>query len=317
MPWFVLNYVPEPGRRRSALPSLLNRYVEATGDSLRLFAPTFVAVENRDGKVLKREKPLLYHYVFIHGSEEAVRKLPRAFDGLSLILDHAGSGRYLQIPDDTLEQFRTIARQYAGALPCYPLEGINLEEGDKVQIVSGPCAGLTGTYLSRKGAKSGNILVAVSQSMAVMVFDIKADYVRVLEFADGTRRPYDQMDAYLPRLLSLFREKARSDQPLDPETLAPAIVFARRMGSVTLPNPKADARLQLLLHATYRLLGDTDAAADALRRYHALEGHVTNPWMQALAHWLLDRPDQARTLLATLTLQSSLQNAIAGAIGER
>ena len=267
-----MNFVPAPGQSRAGLASL------ASGWNLEVFAPTFVELVTDQGQVKKREKPLLYHYIFVRGRDEDIKCFAQTNRGFSFVLDRAGSRRHLQVSDEALEQFRLIASFHAGKLPCYPLEGVNLEEGDKVQVVSGEFAGLTGTYMSRKGGKKGNILIAIDNGLAAIVYDIRADYVRVLEFSRDSRRVYDQLDAFSEKLM-------REQDPLLLRSASAA--FTTRLGAVKIPNPKINAKLQMLLYAAYRELADIPKAEEALRRYRELEGYVTNPKTRELLQCIM------------------------------
>lgn len=273
--WHVLNYIPSPGKRRSGLTAIFDAFNASASEPLELFAPTMVVLTSASEKVHKTEKPLLYHYIFVKGPEAEIKRLCLTFQGFSYVIDRT-SRRHVTVSDDILDQFRIISRYYAGQLPCYSLEGFSLEEGDRVQIVSGPCTGLTGTYISRKGGRSGNILVAVDSGLAAVVYDIKADFVRVLEFSLDSRRAYDQIDAFVKRLEPVLQS------PLPPENpsvalLSACTVFVRRLGVVKIDNPKLNAKLQALLYAAYVILGDTANAEGALERYRRLSSHVTNP----------------------------------------
>lgn len=300
--WFVLNFIPSPGQRRSSLPTLVEAFNRPLPESERIevFAPTFISLDDDHGKITRVEKPLLFHYIFIHGDEEIIKRFCHAFNGLSFVMDRASARRHLAVSNQALENFRTIARFHSGKLPCFPLEGSNLEEGDKVQIVSGPCSGLTGTYISRRGGKSGNILVSIDGNMAAIVYDVKADYVRVLEFARNSKRAYDQIDAFVGRLEKFLTDGkaaggANSSGNLsgDITMISAASSFTTRLGAVKLNNPKLDAKLQILLYAAYRILGDKDQAAEALSRFRTLERHVTNPKTLALIK-LISPPQSPR-----------------------
>lgn len=274
--WYVLNYITPAGQRRSALPGIIDRFNHIEGADLQLFAPTFIELSSQNGHVEKKEKPLLYHYVFISGPEPVVKRLCASVPGFSFILDRAGASRYLSVSDDTVAQFRIIARFYGNRLPCYPLEGISLEEGDLVQIVSGPFAGLTGRYISRKGGRSGNILVAVDGALAAVAYDVPADYVRVLEFARNTKRLYDQLDSFSSKV-ETFLDQGNSYDKAPLPLVAAANVFSTRLGSLKVNSPKTEARLAALLYAAYRITGDAARASEALERYKSLSHHITNP----------------------------------------
>lgn len=279
--WHLLNYIPPRGKSRSSLPALIASF------DVELFAPTFVSLTQPEGNKVKRaERPLLYHYIFLRGSENEIKRLCHTFEGFSFVLDRH-TRRHVTLSDEAVEQFRIIARFYSGKLPCFPLEEINLEEGDRVQIVTGPCAGLTGTYISRKGGRSGNILVAVDSTMAAIVYDIPAEYVRVLEFAHDSRRVYDQLDSYATKLLAVI---APDDGPSRDaaEGVAAATVFVRRLGEVRISNPKLNAKLHILLYGAYCILGDRANALSAYDKYVSLASHVTNPKTIALCKTILD-----------------------------
>lgn len=312
--WYVLNYIPPRGHNRRALPGLVAGFDASLEEGrLELFAPTFFTVVSSDRGPRRVERPLLYHYVFIRGQEKNVKLLCSTLSGFSFVLDHReGSSRYLTIPDATMEAFRTIARLHGNRLECYSPQDIGLEEGDKVEIVTGQFAGLSGTYIPRKGGRTGNIYIAVTQQLGTVVYDIPADCVRVIEFAPATRRPYDQMDAYIPRLLSLLGAPGTSAT-----STAAAIVFTRRFCSVKLGNPKVDAKLRLMLYASYRLLGEDEKAEKALVGYRALESHITNVWTQALVHLVFGLLDgdsgqlaMARALITPLPAHPSAQQRL-------
>lgn len=284
--WHLLNYIPPRGHSRSELPAIIRSF---TG--LELFAPTFVALsDSTSGQVKRVEKPLLYHYIFLRGSESDIKQLCLTRQGFSFVLDR-DSRRHITLSDEAVEQFRIIARYFSGKLPCFPLQDINLEEGDKVQIVTGPCAGLTGTYISRKGSRSGNILVAVDAALAAVVYDVRADYVRVLEFSRNSRRVYDQLDAYADKLKPLLEEISPLPEVGDVPGggVSPSIIFARRLGDTRISNPKLNARRQILLYAAYSILGDSPKAAEALASFRKLAHHVTNPRTRAFCEAILAR----------------------------
>lgn len=309
--WYVLNYIPGPGQRRARLPEIIDKFNSTIlieghsplrkegvdspncftevgqrdqAEEIQYFAPTFISLNEIRGQVKKTEKPLLYHYIFVKGPWREIKRLCMTTPGFSFVINHTGTSRHLSVSDETLEQFKIIARFYSGKLPCYPLDGITLEEGDRVQIVSGPCAGLTGTYISRKGAKSGNVLVSIDGSMAAIVYDVKAEYVRVLEFARNSKRVYDQLDSFANRLKTFLHRENKDETKVENDLLllSAASSFTRRLEELKIHNPKLDAKLQILLYAAYSLLADKENAQKRLEKYRQLESHVTNPKSRTL-----------------------------------
>lgn len=309
--WYILNYIPPLGKKRSDLGKRMSRLYP----SLDIFAPTFVQLVTAEGKVKKTEKPLLYHYIFVKGEEREIKKLCREEEGFSFVLDRTQVGRHLSISDSAMEQFRIIAHYHSGKLPCYPLDGISLEEGDEVEIVSGACAGLKGTFVARKGSKSGNIMLSLDGSMAAIVYDVKAEYVKVLKFAKDSRRIYDQLDAFTLKILPYFREEA---PPVSIKDIAACNVFISRLDAVKLNNPKVEAKLMILLYAAYRLLSRNSEAHIALEKYNRLSSYVTNHWTKILSSLIIGNLDEAKKLLerAKPKKLSAIQNAIVKSITE-
>lgn len=149
-------------------------------------------------------------------------------------------------------------------------------------MVQGAFSGLKGRYISKKRGRSGNLLIAVTQDLAATVYAVKADYLRVLEFAKNSKRAYDQVEAFIPRLFAAMRVY-RSGGKLDAGLIAPLVVFCRRFDSVKFDNAKFEAKLQLLLMTACKILGDADGFRKAQASFEKLAVNLTNRWTKALA----------------------------------
>lgn len=318
--WYILNYVPVNSHARANLPALVNRFSASLPDeNLELFAPTFYKIETSEKGPRRVERPMFYHYIFLNGSEQAIKKLCATFDGFSFVIDRTGLRRHLVVDDRTMDAIKLMAQLHGNRLECYSPDDIDLQEGDKVEIVTGEFAGLTGTFMPKKGGRTGNIVIAVTQSFGAVIYDIHADSIRVKEFAPSTRRQYDQIDAYIPRLLKILDNPKAS-----PDVMAPAVIFTRRFGKVKIDNPKLEAKLQMLLYASYRLLGLQEEAAKAWARYRQIDSNITNVWTRALCHLVLGRLnadssefEKGRELISSYASRlSPLQQTIATKLDE-
>lgn len=280
--WFVLNHIPLSQARQSAAEYEMGIFNRISGCNLSLFAPTLVKMVKGGEKLRMREVPLLFHYVFVRGRLDDVRALCAASNGFSLIKDSAGACGYLVISTAAVEVFMQIARMYHNEVPCFSTDEIDLEKGDEVEVVAGDFPGLRGTYIPKRGGRSGNLLIEVTQSLAAVVYDIKADYVRILRFAKGSKRPNDQMDAIVPKLYKAMRTYS-AGETLSAAELSPLIVFGRRLGDAKLDTPKLNARLQVILLAISRLLGDREAESRAEEKLARYAPAMTNPATRAFA----------------------------------
>lgn len=296
--WYILNYINPSASGRTSAEAIVERFNASTGAGLEIFAPTFVEMVNNNGAVKRKEKPLLFHYIFLKGTLEEVKHLCSLSNGFSFVMNRAGSTRYLTISPEALESFKTIARFYGNQIPCYASGEIDMQDGDVVEVVAGDFAGLKGTFISRKGARSGNIIISVTQSLAAVVYEIKADYVRVLEFARDSKRAYDQIEAFIPKLFAAMR-LYHAGEKMDANVVGPLVVFSRRFESVKLNNDKAYAKMLVLLLTANKILGNDTGYRDAHERYAKVSSGITNVWTKALASLLISVTERDSNMFAS------------------
>ncbi|MBJ2167247.1 MAG: hypothetical protein JFR24_05190 [Muribaculaceae bacterium] len=280
--WYVLNHIDSTlGKQEAVVRSKIEKFNLSQSASLEVFAPTFVSVVNIGGKCVRTEHPLTFHYVFVKGTFDAVKKLCGMAGGFSFVFNHGGAGRYAILADRQMEDFRTIARAYQNRLPFFYIDDVDLEAGDKVEVVEGDFPGLVGYFIPNAKSTTGNIVLQVTQSLATIAYNINVKSVRVLEFSKKSRRSYDQIDAFVPKLYGVLR-KFNQGAGLAAKEIGELTVFCRRMGIVRSGNSKLDAKLSAILAAAHHILGNHDEAAEAARRLEKLKNAITSDAAQAL-----------------------------------
>lgn len=280
--WFILNHFEAlPAPRRQTAQTCIERFNSAGGCQLELFAPTFVKAVNINGRQIKREQPLTFHYVFVRGTLDEIKRLCGLSNGFSFVLNRSSEERYATVDDKRMDDFKAISRAYSNSLPFFALDDIDLEAGDKVEIVEGSFPGLVGYYMPKAKSTSGDIILSVTQNLGTVVYDVKAKYVRVLEFSKKSRRSYDQIDAFIPRLLQALRHYHEGVVLSDKEK-SDITLFVRRMSVVKIDNHKLDAKLQALLFGAYQILGNIVESKRAKDRFIKISHSVTNEWTEAL-----------------------------------
>lgn len=280
--WFILNHFEAlPAPRRQTAQTCIDRFNSAGGCQLELFAPTFVKAVNINGRQIKREQPLTFHYVFVRGTLDEIKRLCGLSNGFSFVLNRSSEERYATVDDKRMDDFKAISRAYSNSLPFFALDDIDLEAGDKVEIVEGSFPGLVGYYMPKAKSSSGDIILSVTQNLGTVVYDVKAKYVRVLEFSKKSRRSYDQIDAFIPRLLQALRHYHEGVVLSDKEK-SDITLFVRRMSVVKIDNHKLDAKLQALLFGAYQILGNIVESKRAKDRFIKISHSVTNEWTEAL-----------------------------------
>lgn len=279
--WFVLNFVCRERSTGGSVREVVERFNRSGEGCVDLFAPRIMAMRVVNGRAAVVERPLMFHYVFVRGRLEVVKRLCAGDNGLSFVLDRGSERRYAVVSPWAMDSFMRIARCYENSLPLYDIGDIDLEEGDRVEVVDGPFAGLSGTYMPRKKSTRGNVVIALDGLHGSIAWDVEARHVRILSFAPGSKRAYDQVEAFVPRLLGALR-KFHAGCRLGAGELAALTVFCRRMEAVRLENHKLEAKLLALLAAAQNVLGDYEAGRKTRVRYERRRGAITNPWTSAL-----------------------------------
>lgn len=276
--WYVLNHISPSGQRQAQKD--VDRFNTQSNKALELFAPTYVVKEEKQGEIKFRTVSLTFHYVFVRGSLSDVKQLCAQPNGFSLLIDHGSANRYAMIDDHDMVQFQNIARIYKNCLPYYSLKDIDLQDGDLVEVVKGDFPGLIGTYMPNARSKTGNIVLNVYNNIGTIAFNVKATDVRVIEFSPNSTRANDQIDAFVPHLLSALRFY-HDDEAVPSAVAAKLSVFCGRMGIAKLNNRKLDARLQILLYAANHIAGNHQEAQKALEKFNRVSDSVTNEWTKA------------------------------------
>ncbi|MDE5885990.1 MAG: hypothetical protein K2H46_00200 [Muribaculaceae bacterium] len=312
--WFVLNHIGGPSKKIAQ--NTVDHFNEINNTSLELFAPTYVKREDKNGETKFRTVHLTFHYVFLRGTLLQVKHLCSEQNGFSFLLDHSSQNRYAIIDDRTMAHFKTITRAYKNCLPYFPLDDINLEDGDLVEVVKGDFPGLVGYFMPIPKSKSGNILLKVFNNVGTIAFNIKASEVRILQFSPHSTRANDQIDAFLPNLLLALR-LFDTATPLPAKLAATLSMFCGRMDIANLSNKKLNARLQILLYAANYIIGNNENARRALEKFNKIKESVTNEWTNATNSLILSIISQSKqslqpiyAKLKTLPVSSKTQKIV-------
>ncbi len=282
--WYVLHFINKTGKPS---PQRCIDDFNREGHELELFAPIIRPAHVVNGKVKYYERLLTFYYIFVKGTFDEIKELcSRPDNDLSFVLDRGSTRRYGIISDSDMENFKIIARAYTNTIPFYNIEDIELNEGDLVEVVGGDYDGLKGTFIPKSRSNKGNLVIAVTAAMGAIVWDIDAKCVRILKFASNTRRQYDLVDSFIPKLLPILREFHAEDRLTDKEK-SQLNVFNQRMGIASPTNPKAEAKLLAVLMCVQFILGDMDGFRETQTRFEKRKSALTNIWTLALVELMI------------------------------
>ncbi len=283
--WYVLNFINRSGKPS---PKIHIDSFNREGHDLELFAPIIRPAHVVNGRVRYFERLLTFFYVFVRGTFDDVKELCVQQDNeFSLMIDRSSScHRYAVISDDAMENFKIFARVHTNTIPFFNIDDIELNEGDIVEVVDGDYAGLTGTFMPKSRSSKGNLVIAATAAMGSVLWDIDAKLVRILEFAPDTRRQYDLVDSFIPKLLPILRKFHAAESLTDREK-SQLTVFNKRMGVVAPSSRKAEAKLLAVLMCVQLITGDMDGFSCSRQRFERRRTALTNPWTLALTELML------------------------------
>ncbi len=139
------------------------------GKSLETFLPKITVMSKRRDRRKKIRIPLFPGYVFVRSDLDAYERLEivKTVGVVRLVGNKDGP---ISVPDESVESLRIIA---AGDNEIFT--GTRLRKGDRVMVVEGPFAGVTGTFARYKGA--GRVVVSVEALGQYAAVDVPEDCV--------------------------------------------------------------------------------------------------------------------------------------------
>ena len=201
------------------------------------------------------------NYVFVRDTYANILEIKAMMESLWILPhpDHIqGEHRFMTVSDGDMAIFMAIARAYAHELPCYPFDMVDLEEGDKVEIVGGDFDGLCGTLQCSQGRNGGKVLMAIGNLFWVATPDIGPQYIRILQFGKGNRHPYRQFESHLPRALQALRHARNqgNERGLTTVDSAAMTVFTGRFEALKPATINIASQHATLMLMSFAALGD-------------------------------------------------------------
>ncbi|MBO4964823.1 MAG: hypothetical protein J6C81_00985 [Muribaculaceae bacterium] len=252
--WYPLRAFRLKFSEGNSFPAHVEKFNRLSNSRLGTFAPTIVQIASRLGKLKRCTRPLACNYVFLRSTENELRAFIKMFPIYSPLYSLIKDMRaVISIPDRDMNNFIRLAEAYSNELPCYSPSEIDLVKGDKVKIIGGQFSGIVGILQSQKGKNGGRVSVNVANLLAAETLEIAPDYIQILQFAPHSKRIYDALDAFLPRLQKVH-EQVKLSGNLTQENRAVLLYFINRYGAVKITEPKIRAKHHILLLAAVALI---------------------------------------------------------------
>lgn len=231
---------------------------------IQYFLPTHTELRNVGGTQKRVERPLVFNFIFVHCEVETAKTFCRNRPDLRLhlVYNHkplhdSVAAEPLRISDREMEMFQKAIAFYNGQeVPFVKPEEMELEKGDQVRIIGGQFSGLEGVLMSQKGKDGGRVVVHLSNVIAVRTLEIEPEYLQILRFGKDNKHFYKHIDSYIPRLEKVLAVKERK---LTVAELSPVEIFVKRFSELKTDTINSEVKVQVLLYASYRILGEVEA----------------------------------------------------------
>ena len=238
------------------------------------FMPTCFTMSNLFGRARMSRRKLIGNYIFVHDSYKNILEAKRVMESLWLLPhpDHReGRRQFMTISDHDMALFKAIAKAYSNELPCLPIGAVDLEEGDKVEIVGGEFDGMCGTLQCSQGRMGGKVLMTIGNLFIAVTPDIRPQFIRILQFGKGNRHPYRLFEAHLPRVLKALNhlqagENVGVTNGLTTDDVAAMTVFTGRFESLQPSTVNIASQHATLMLMSYAALQDTAKTIEWLSR---------------------------------------------------
>ena len=289
--WYILSAkdgIKSLEQQFSAISALRQR----RGDNeVEYFMPTCVEQSSVFGKPAMRRRKLMGNYVFVHDTYPNIIEIKAIINSLWLLPhpdnSRQGERRYMTISDSEMATFKAIARAYANELPCYPIDSVDLDEGDQVEIIGGEFDGMRGTLQCSQGRNGGKVLMAVGNLFLVSTPAIGPQYIRILQLDKGNRHPYRKFEAHLPRALQALAHAksagrtADANNGLTNEDIAAMAVFTGRFEALQPATVNIASQHATLMLMSYAALGDKEKTRQWFARCQEILSRVKSDTQRA------------------------------------
>ena len=300
--------------------------VRRGGEPVEYFMPTCIRMATLFGKERMSRRKLIGNYIFVRDTYKNILEAKQSMESLWLLPhpDHnEGKRAYMTISDHDMALFKAIARAYSNELPCIPIGAVDLDEGDKVEIVGGEFDGMCGTLQCSQGRMGGKVLMTIGNLFVAVTPEIRPQFIRILQFGKGNRHPYRLFEAHVPRAL---RALSHRQMGLTTEDVAAMTVFTGRFESLQPSTVNLASQHATLMLMSYAALQDKEKMIRWQNRCQILipkiKSETQRAWQLAFMYattgnealhrlataivdtWTIAPNDRKRHLIAT-TLHSS------------
>ena len=174
MSWFALS---APYRNEKRAKCLL----ESKG--IKTFLPMrYEIVKNRYGGKSKELVPAVSNLLFAYSTQEGLQQVKTGVKYLQYkVRPERGKNVPIIVPDNQMEQFITICKNYNEQLSYFTAEEIDLKAGQRIKVIGGEFDGLEGYFVKIKGKRNKRIVVHLPDLVSVALTEINDGLIEAIQ----------------------------------------------------------------------------------------------------------------------------------------
>lgn len=140
------------------------------------FIPFRTVMIERNGKKIKKEKPVVPGLLFIRTNYQTACALPAESSIKMVYLRNLANHQFLIVPDKQMEDFMFLLDFSESAVR---IENTNLKRGDRVRVIKGDFTGIEGELVRIKGHK--RVVVRLEGLFSLATTYIPSAYLEKIE----------------------------------------------------------------------------------------------------------------------------------------
>jgi transcription antitermination factor NusG len=140
------------------------------------FIPFRTVMIERNGKKIKKEKPVVPGLLFIRTNYQTACALPAESSIKMVYLRNLENHQFLIVPDKQMKDFMFLLDFSESAVQ---IENTNLKRGDRVRVIKGDFAGIEGELVRIKGHK--RVVVRLEGLFSLATTYIPSAYLEKIE----------------------------------------------------------------------------------------------------------------------------------------
>lgn len=164
--WFAAKVKPHTEKK-------VKEYLE--GNNIRHYIPFCFVISERNGKRIRREKPVIPGLIFVFACKEKALLLPQESNLTINYMHNLETKQLLVVPDKQMQDFMMVLDLSENTIM---ISNENLRAGSRVRVIKGDFTGIEGELVRIKGHK--RVVIRLDGIFSLATTYIPREYLEVI-----------------------------------------------------------------------------------------------------------------------------------------